>query len=484
MRAAVKSASPIFKAFLFGAMRVERDGKNCALPASVIARSLFGYLLHHHTQPHTRASLLGLFWSEMSEERARRALSQSLWNIRHSFPGVLDVNSETVCISHETAPWVDAETFERMVKPTLDAAPRDQTARQDLEQAIELYRADFLEGFYHEWTLLERERLRELFLQALEQLGQLEKTAGHYAKAIELALRLSRAEPLNEAAHREVMRLHHLLGQSEAALRQFELCRQTLQQEMDLPPEPETLALAEEIGQRTDKSPTVVTSTKEKGGLVPTPLVGRETDRAALLHFVDGIFNKLGGLILLEGEAGVGKTRLIQEIAREAEWRGAQVLWGNARESPGYKPYAPLVEALQSGLTPLRVTQIQHVVEKVWLQTIVTLLAPHPALPVFEPAPSLQPAQEQARLVDAVIHFLKGWATVTPTVILLEDLHWADQDTLALLPSLVRGLSLLRDFDDLLLSRRGCTHPSEDLGSIANPQPQQPARAAGPLPFG
>jgi predicted ATPase len=156
---------------------------------------------------------------------------------------------------------------------------------------------------------------------------------------------------------------------------------------------------------------------------------------------VEGIFNKLGGLVLVEGEAGVGKTRLLQEVARDAEWRGAQVLWGNTREAQGLKPYAPLVEALQAGLSPLRVTQIQQIVERVWLQAILPLLASHPALPALEPAPSLPPAQEQARLVEAVVHFLEGWASITPLIILLEDLHWADQDTLALLPTLARRLS-------------------------------------------
>jgi len=441
MRAAVQPASIKFQAFLFGAMRLERNGKDCTLPASVVARSLLACLLFNRQTPQTRDTLLGIFWPEMSEERARRALSQALWHIRHAFPDLLDVNSETISISNGITLWVDTEAFERMITPALDAAPLDETARQNLEQALELFRADFLGDSYHDWALLERERLRELYLQTLERLGQLEKAAGRYAKALELALRLSRADPLNETAHREIMRLHQLLGQPEAASRQFEVCRQTLRQELDVAPEPETIALAEEISQRAEARSSAAESGKERGNLVPAPLVGREKDRAALLHFVEGIFNKLGGLVLVEGEAGVGKTRLLQEVARDAEWRGAQVLWGNTREAQGLKPYAPLVEALQAGLSPLRVTQIQQIVERVWLQAILPLLAPHPALPTLEPAPSLPPAQEQARLVEAVIRFLEGWQGIVPLVLILEDLHWAGHDTLDLLPTLARRLS-------------------------------------------
>ena len=223
----------------------------------------------------------------------------------------------------------------------------DQTSQCNLEQALKLYRGDFLEGHYHEWALAERERLRELSLQVMERLGKLEKAAGRYTKALDLALRLSRADPLNEAAHREVMRMHSILGQPDAALRQFEVCRQTLRQEMDLEPEPETLALAEEIGQRTGKNPAVVTPTKEKNRLVPAPLVGRENDRAALLHYVDGIFNKLGGLVLVEGEAGVGKTRLLLELARDAQWRGAAGIMGKRARGPGTQT----LRAARGGIT-------------------------------------------------------------------------------------------------------------------------------------
>ncbi len=440
MSALPPSASTAIRAFLFGGMRVERKGKSCPLPASAAARSLLAYLLYHQ-QPHTRAALTGLFWPELDETRARRALSQALWQVRRNFPRLLEADSETVSLSEKTAVWVDARAFERTANPALDAAPRDESARRNLEQALELYRADFLEGDYRDWALLERERLRELYLQTLERLEQLEKAAGHYAKALELALRLARADPLNEPAHREIIRLYLLLGQPEAALRQFELCRQALRQELKAEPEAETLALFEEIGRRAQVPPAAEAAPKGSGNLLPAPLVGREADRAALLRSVEGVFDKLGGLVLLEGEAGVGKTRLLQEVAREAEWRGAQALWGHAREARGLKPYAPLAEALQMGLSPLRVTQLRQFVEPVWLQAILPLLAPHPALPALEPAPSMSPQQEQARLTEALIRFLESWANITPLVLLLEDLHWADADTLDLLPTLARRLS-------------------------------------------
>ncbi len=427
----------MLKFHLFGHLTVEQDGKILPLPASTQARDLLAYLVLFQARKHNRCALTGTFWPDQAEERARRALSQALWQIRRFFPDLVTAEAETVQFTPPASFQVDALDFERLAKAAFSAAPHE-SIRQELEQALALYRADFLEGNYADWVLLERERLREFYLVVLERLGGLEKSAGHYGRALDLALRLSGAEPLNEAAHREIMRLYHLLGQPEAAQRQFELCRDILRRELEVEPGPETLAVMAEIHHLAEKTASDNQTGQET--LIPAPLVGREAERSALLRFLEGIFQGLGGLALLEGEAGVGKTRLLQDLAREAEWRGAQVLWGCARETQELKPYAPLVEALQSGLSPLRVTQIQQVIERVWLQVLVPLLAAHPAWPALEPAPPLPPAREQTRLIEAVVRFLEGWAGIIPLVIILEDLHWADQDTLGILPTLAQRL--------------------------------------------
>lgn len=421
---------------LFGPLTVEQDGKRLPLPASAQARDLLAYLALFHTRQHSRSALAGTFWPDQAEERARHALSQALWHIRRFFPDLVTAEAETVGFAPQAALWVDAEAFEQGVERALHAAPRDEAARHEMESALELYRADFLESDYHDWALLERERLRQLYLQALECLEEWEKSAGRYGAALDLAGRLARAEPLDESAHREIMRLYHLLGQPEAAARQFEVCRNILRRELNVDPSPETLAVMAEISHLSERAASARKT--DRGSLIPAPLVGREADRSALLGFLEAIFKGLGGLVLLEGEAGVGKTRILQEVAREAEWRGAQVLWGNAREAQGLKPYAPLVEAMQAGLSPLRMTQVQQMVETIWLQAARPLFSSHPDWPALEPAPSLPPEQEGTRLVEALLRLLEGWAKVMPLVVLLEDLHWADQDTLALLPALAQ----------------------------------------------
>ena len=131
-----------------------------------------------------------------------------------------------------------------------------------------MYRGDLLEGFYDDWVLLERERQRETYQQALERLVQLNKSTRRYPNALEAALKLTIADPLRESAQREVMRLFFALQRPEAALKQFAACRQILNAELALEPEIKTVALAHEVTQRSGVSPAPYLSAT----LLPMPL--------------------------------------------------------------------------------------------------------------------------------------------------------------------------------------------------------------------
>jgi len=446
-----EAAFSTLQVYFFGSLTFQQHGETVSLPDSATARLLLAYLVLNRKRIHSRAVLAGMFWPESSESRARRALSQAIWHIRRRFPDLIEATSETVTLSPPAPIWTDAETFEGLVKPHLTTNVTSETAHNDLRRAVELYQGDLLEGVYDEWALLERERLHELYLQALERLIQLEKAGGNYPQALELTLQLVRVDPLQESTHREAMRLYYLLNQPEAALRQFETCCQVLQDELSLEPEPETVTLAQEIARQSahDIAPYLPKTLPKNQAVklesqhpLSIALTGRDEQRTDLLRHVEGIFQQRGGIVLLEGEAGIGKTRLIQEIAHDAEWRNAQVLWGQCREQEASPPFGPLTTALDQGLTPLRTGQLSTIVEKLWLQVLMPLLpqlARH--LPDLEPAPALEPDQERARLLEAATNLLTGWATITPLLLIVEDVHWADEDTLSLLPALAQRLS-------------------------------------------
>lgn len=424
---------------LFGSLTIEQDAQRVLLPASVQARDLLACLALSPQRKFTRSALIGIFWPDESEEHSRRALSQALWHIRRLFPELVIVEAETISLNPQAEVWVDVQAFERAVQTWLPGDHLSPEGHLALAQAIDLYRGDLLESNYNDWALLERERLRGQYQQVLEKLLMAEKSNGAFEQALEYGLRLLQSDSLRETVHRDVMRLQHLLGRPEAALRQFEICRHALKEELNLDPEPETLALAQEIARR-DKAGTAPYLPQlppaQEAWHRSLPLVGRQAERAFLLAHVEAALQKRGAIVLLEGEAGIGKTRLLQEIARDAEWRGAQVLWSSGLEN-GTPPFQPLLAAINAGLSPLRIRQIRQALESPWLQAL------HPHIPQLlgsqdelQNGPSLSAQLEHSRFVEALTALLKGWAMAVPLIFILDDLHWLDADTLSILPDL------------------------------------------------
>ena len=443
---------------LFGALALSKDAQPFTLPYTETARALLAHLLINHPRPQPRPAVSGLFWPEKSEAWTRQHLSQALYQLRTWMPGLVIADTHTLALNPDFSLWIDVHEFRKYLVPAPDSqspAPVAQITKQQriqtLQQTVLLYRGDLLEGFYEDWVLAEREALREKYLQVLSELIELEKSSGKYSEALEYALRLAQSEPLQEAYHREVMRLQFILQQPEAALKQYALCCQILKDELALQPEAETADLAQEIAGRSNMRsgtepflPTIMPlARQQKSSLAgQLPLVGRESEQALLSAALDETLHGFGNIVLVEGEAGVGKTRLAQELAREAEWHSAQVLWGHGSESEGSQPYGPLVQALNNGLTPLRVEELTQLVQPIWLSVLAPLL---PVLVnnqvMLEKVVPLPPAQERDRLLFALNQLLTAWAEIRPLALILEDMQWMDEDSLDLLGRLRETVS-------------------------------------------
>ncbi len=441
---------PTLRVQLLGGLALFWDERPLPPISGAAARSLFAYLAIHRDRPHTRDLLAGTFWPDLPDATARRRLTQALWQIRRALDPqpVLQAEGDTIQIDPDLPLWLDVEEFERQAAGagTQEAA----LAAGSLHRAADLYRGELLAGFYDEWALAERERLRDLFLAALERLVEADKQRGEYEHALLHARRLAAEDPWREEAHCEVMRLCHLLGRDAEALKQFEVCRQALKEELDAEPSSETVALVQEIARQGSQekapylpqpAPGLFQSPAPAARSRPMGLVGREEERTALTAHLEAAANGLGGLALIEGEAGVGKTRLLQEAARDAEWRDVQVLWGRCREAAGAAPFAPWVEALQGAISPLRAEQWSRLVDHIWLQVLCPLLPGlAAALPGLPTPPRIEPEREQERLVNAMGQLLAAWSQAAPLMVVLEDLHWADEDSLEMLAAVGQRL--------------------------------------------
>lgn len=424
--------------YLFGGFLLERGHVTLPPIASRTGRSLFAYLVTHRDRPHQRDHLAGVFWPELPESRARRRLSHTLWQIQDVVntekTSYLDVTTDTLAFNRSAAYRLDVAEFDRSFESrTGDERehPGHETAR--LRICVELYRGDFLAGYFDDWVLLEQDHYRQRYLIALRRLVDATKATGSYEEALSFARRLTHHDPLNEEAHQEVMRLCFLLGRTSDAMDQFERCRSVLDEELGTAPSAPTVAIYEKIVRQRSSGIRPLAENERAvllGRRSDSPFVGREQERRVLVDSFERVLAGSGGVVLVEGEPGVGKTRTTLEAAEDARWRGFDVSWGACR--PGaLRPFAPLIEVLES-LTPLRVEQLTERVSPVWLGEVAKLV---PALgrDIEPETAQLRPAEESDRMIESLVHTVGALGRISPHLVIIDDLHWADRDTLSVL---------------------------------------------------
>jgi DNA-binding SARP family transcriptional activator len=444
---------------LLGGFRARLDpGAPLALPTRK-AQALLAYLAMPPGLAHPRDKLASLLWGSTVETTARTSLRQTLYALRKSLRGAdpqpLRLDADTVALD-PTAVTVDVGEFvQRMAEATPSA----------LAEALALYEGDLLEGLtvqeppFEDWLLRERERLRELALEALARLLAHQRAAGSTEAAVQTALRLLALDPLQEPVHRALMQLYVETGRRGAALRQYQLCVATLQRELRAEPEAETKALYQEILRRRargmpdpERGPTPGIAAEPgprrteppEPPAASEPLVGRERDLARLEEALEGALAGRGRLVVLIGEAGIGKSRLVAELTAAASRRQGRVLIGRCYETERILPFAPWVGALRTGQV-LEERELLDTLEPGWRAELGRLLPELPeAAELTAPSPGGEPVGrgggDARHLFEAITELLKRLARRQPLVVILEDTHWADEMSVRLLAFLGRRL--------------------------------------------
>jgi DNA-binding SARP family transcriptional activator/tetratricopeptide (TPR) repeat protein len=422
-----------------------RIGSGPALPLRTRkAQALLAYLALSAGRAHPRDKLATLLWGNSPEGQARNSLRQALFALRRALPaGGVRVEGDAVAVDPATVE-VDVAAFERGVAEGTSAA---------LEAAVPLYQGDLLAGLsvegaagFEEWLLGERERLRELALEGLAKLLAHQRSAARTEPAIQTGLKLSSLDPLQEPVHRTLMRLYAQTGRRGAALRQYQQCVGALQRELGVEPEAETKQLYQEIIRRRDEAPSSRTALGKAGqeltrraplGSRPeavtteTSLIGRDVELATLRNALAEAGGGRGRAVAVLGEAGVGKTRLLVEVATEARQGGSHVLFGRAYESAQILPFGPWVDAFRTGGLITEEVMVSGL-NPVWRAELARLF-PELAGPGL-PAPS----DDYLRLFESVAYLVAHVAATQPLALMLEDLHWADEMSLRLLSFLGR----------------------------------------------
>ena len=222
------------RARLLGTMDLRLGEQRLALPGSARAESLFAYLLLHHDAPQPRQHLAFLLWPGSTEGQAHTNLRKVLLILRRTLPDadrLIDIGPRTLHWRADVPVWLDVEQFEQAL------------AEGRLEEAVELYAGELLEGRYDEWLTSERERLAGLHLETLERLARQHGQNRRWPEAIRCAERLVASDPLREESHRLLMRLCQASGDRARAVRAYHACATALECELGIEPSPGTRAV-------------------------------------------------------------------------------------------------------------------------------------------------------------------------------------------------------------------------------------------------
>ncbi len=413
---------PMSRLVLLGGFRLTIDDDDVAV-TSAVAQSLLAFLALHGDVAHTRVRLAGLLWPDLPEDRSRRRLTQTVWRLRNECPdGRLPVTVSADSLQFDASKCsVDAveaiaalERFESDERKVPDEA--------DLGRLIaveRLFSGSLLPGHYDEWMADERSGFERRHLRVLQRIVTAYRRQGELDHALDWAQQVVENDPLSEAAYRQLMQILLLLNRPGDARRAFAALEATLQDEFSASPSAETKQLAELIDRQ---------STDDSQALVESPIVGRRKELRMTGEAVSRCALGAGGVLVLEGEAGSGKTLMLEDVVDTARAQGLGVVWASHSERMADRPFGGLAGGLRRSLqTPLG----EHVMEctdTLWLDIASAIIPPLQAKGHTAP-PALHTGQNEWRQQEAMTQLLLSHAAARPMVLILDDLHWSDAQT-------------------------------------------------------
>ncbi len=421
-------SGPALDVWLLGAPRAEVGGQPLAVDTRK-ATALLAYLAVEGGG-HRRDSLAELLWPDYERERARAALRRTLSTLRTALGGDwLAVARETVSLERHGL-RLDVDEFHRL-------AGGDDV--EQLEGAAALHRGPFLAGFglrdsvaFDDWQSFQAGSLARELADVLDRLAAAYGARGDHSAALDVAQRRLALDPMHESAHRRLIQLYGWSGDRAASLAQYRECVRILHRELGVAPTEETTALyraiREGIAEPTPRPPAAAAA----HGVARHALVGRERAWEALLA-ADAAVGPDGRLTVLEGELGIGKTRLADELTALARERGAVTATVSCVEEEAGLAFGCAIELLRNALRAGDGSAVDPAAAAEAARLLPELGS--------APTASLDAPGAEARFLDALARVLLE-ATVgdRPAVAVVDDAHWADHASLEALAYLVRRL--------------------------------------------
>jgi DNA-binding SARP family transcriptional activator len=454
---------------LLGPFHVERDGQVITAHDWVRPkdRAVLKLLALDHGRLVPQDRLCDALWPELDAGSAARSLHVAISRLRKLLGAAALVRRETAgyTLALTEVVWIDVEEFRQLLAQGREWRRRGawSPAVHAYRAAAALYRGDLYEDDpYAEWVLGPREQLREAHLALVEELAECLVQVGTPEEAIEHCRRGLAKERTREGLYVQLMRAHAAAGHVADALQVYEQCRRALAEELGVTPGPAVRATHSEV--LRDSPLRVAALAGRAAGLAglpasaqqgPTPrpqrdglgrlhlpCVGRERELAHLASQLDAAQAGRGQLVLLHGEPGIGKSRILEELRQLVASRGVRQLSARCYELERELPYAPLVDALGTFLVEQAdPAEVPPALGQWGPQLAVLLPSLRDLVPDLPQAQPLRPDAERSALLAGLTHLLVSLARRHGLVLLLDDLHWADASTVQWLHYLARRLS-------------------------------------------
>lgn len=434
-----RPAAPRLAIRLLGPPEVSVDGH----PLVVDTRKAVAILalLAADGRPYARDELAAILWPDSDEAAARGALRRTLSTLRAAIgDGPLLIDRGRVDLDRRLVS-VDLTSIESA------AAAHDRAA---LAAAAALVRGGFLAGFnlrdspeFDDWRATRAVAAERSVLLVLDRLATVTEAEGDLATAIEATERRLALDPLDEAGHVRLMDLLVAAGDRSAALRQYRACVAVLERELGVAPLVTTTARYEAIRDGDATSPVATRAPAEPigdGPVADLPLVGRDGALATILAAHETIRGSEGAIVAVIGEAGIGKTRLVDEAAARIRHGGGIVLRATAHPAERGIAYGAIVELLRTGLARPDAATRRRALAPITARELARLL---PAIdPGATPTASADGPGAHARLVAAITDGLEALAMgPVPGLIWVDDVQWIDAASLEALGFLARRLA-------------------------------------------
>ncbi len=463
--------------FLFGGFRLENGSGEVLSTSLRKAEALLAYLAMAPGKTASREKLATLLWGESDQQRARQSLRQALFALTREFAqaevSVLRMESQMVSLD-PAAIWVDVVEFQALV----------ETGDGDrLTDAVAFYKGPFLQGFtvdstgFDDWQVALQGRLDEAAIKAFLDLLDRQEAAGNLASAIETAQGALRIDRYREDVHRRLMRLYVASGMRSSALHQYRLCRDFLERELGVSPDAETNTLYKEIleagpaavpdPEPATPAPLVSTRARDRGRAGRAATVGRTAELRELNRHLQEAREGRGGLVLVTGEAGVGRSRLIDDFVAHLAEGDAVCAVARGHRAERARPLG-----LWSDLLGAAALAADDRRDKGLSPAALDRLARCRAAGLRDSDES--DAQVRAGLYQDIVELIGVRSAHRPLVLVFDDLHWADQHSLELIDCAVRRLN---GAAVLFVA----TLPAEEFGQGRLPEPLRDLERAGLL---